>query len=641
MNKIYIYIFLFAFTFSACETKTSNKIKEYDGKFKDADAVFLSMSKEYTLSLDGSQEYIYRQKLRLQSPASFNSMYGDSHIFYDPNYQECNVLLAETVNSMEKVISGKNAINDILPSNAKHSAYYNRLREKVVSHLGTEVGAVVNFDYIIKSNKDRKPALFEKIIIPASSPIRDFKIVVKLPESVNLKFYLFGSSIKPIISQEDNCRIFTWVFKDLPAMKHQSGEPVFRNDVPCLIFSTTKDDSLQHFLSASKLNDSDTSFFKPIVESVKKTLKKGDKLFLKLQDEVIDNIAFSNVSFSNASYRARSPKTVWTDASGNMIEKCFLLSELLKTAGYESEVLAAYPEQLINNSKSNPDFWTNCYVSAKMGDQSYLLSVIKKNTYDSSLDINGFRLYGVMSGKEYKYSSEKNIIKLEGTINMFSRTNIKSNLNLVVGGKYAYKFMKNGFLKSNINNCYKILPKKDTSRVCMIADAVSTDNNVAKLFSYDLPVYKGGFSINRLPILLADRRAPLNINNTVDECYDYKLRVGKWYRPIDKDTTISIKNSVGELLISTNTILKSRYIISYKRHLKLNKQIISVEDYKKFKELMDVWSDNRYKRLFFAFRKHVAAKRRVVRGPSMMRSLDNKKLNVGIELKKSNDAVIL
>lgn len=631
MNKIYIYIVLFVFAFAACKTE---KVKVDDGKFKKDDAVFLSMTKEYSLAVDGSQEYVYRQKLRLQSQASFNSMYGDSHVFYDPDFQECEVLLAETDNSMGVAISGDNAINDILPSNAKRSAYYNRLREKVVSHLGTEIGAVVKFDYKIKSKKDWKPALFERIVIPASSPIRDCKIVVKLPKTQDLSFHLFNSSVEPVVIQKEDFKIYTWTFKDLPAVEHQYAEPSYREDVPCLVFTTASGSSLEHFMSSNKLTVSDSSFFKPVVESIKKSLKRNDKLFLKLQETVINDIDFNHISFSAASFRGRAPKDVWTEASGNIVEKCFLLKELLNAAGYESEVLTACPRSMFSYSKLNPELWTNWYVSVKMGNESFLLSAVKKNTYDSSIDAEGFCLYSPLTGKEYEFSSFKNLIKLEGTINMFSRKNVKARLNLVLEGKFAHEFKDERFLKSKIRNCYRMLPKKDTSRLCMLADTVNNISVEAKLFSYKMPNYRGGFSIKNLPVLLADRKIPLDIKNTVDESYDFTLRVGKWYRSLDKDTTISIGNSVGEVLVSIKTILKDRYIVSYKRELKLNKRIISVEDYPKFKELIDVWSDDKYKSLFFTFRKHVPKKKRVVRDSSMMRGVSSKSLGTTIKIDK-------
>lgn len=599
--KIYIYLLVFVLLFLACKTTIVD-----NEKYKDSDAVFLSMTKEYTLNHDGSQEYIYRQRLKLQTHVSFNSKYGDSHIYYDPSFQNCKILLAETENSMGKSIVGDNAINDILPSNAKCSAYYNRLREKVVSHMGTEIGAVINFDYKLESKKENRPALFDIIEIPSSSPIIDFKIVIRIPKDKNLKFHLFNSLVKPTVEQKSNEKFYTWKFKDIEAKISQGGEPLIREDLAYLIFTTATKDDVKSLISESKLIESDANFFVPIVESIRTKLKDKEALFLKLQETVVDNIAFNDIKFKDASYRGRSARQIWQDASANLIEKSFLLKELLSNAGYSSEVLVVSPCFLFEHASLNPNLWTDCYVSINDGDKSYLLRADRKNTYDSSCDLDGLRLLNPLTGKEVIFSSSENIVNLEGVVNIFSRKHIWSRLKLELSGKPKNVFMKNDYYKSKLDYCSKIYTNKEASYNCIIIDSLTGKNLMGKYFKYKLPIYKDGFNIKDLPILLADRKTPLEIGNTIYETYKYKINLGKSYYTINKDTIIEEENAVGKVHFSINAIADTTSIINYQRYLSLKKKIINPSEYKDFKRLMDIWNDENYKEIIFSFKKVVS-----------------------------------
>ena len=599
MKIRYKYLFfIVVLAFYACDSKVV-----YDGKYDDSDAVFLSMTKEYTLNLDGSQKYAYSQKLRLQSHASFNSMYADSHIDYDPMFQKVMGISSVTHNSMGTSVIKANAINDILPRNAQNSAYYNRLREKVVSHMGTELGAIIDFKYEIESVKNYKPGLFEEIIIPQSSPVRKSKIVVKIPSVYDLNYKLFNSNIRPTVEQFDKQKIYTWVFNDVDEIIVENGSPSYRNEIPRLIFSTVTKKTSEQFIRKYDLHEKDSIFFIPIVNNIKSNLKKYDKLFLKLQDEVVDNIALNNINFRKASYRTRSPKKIWEDASASSMEKCFLLKQLLNIAGYDAEVLIAVPKDLFFQANINYNLWYNSFVHLIDGDNSYLLKGDEKNVYDSSYDINGYKLLNPFTGDEVKFSVDTNSIAVKGNIWMKTRKYIWGREYVSLSGKPSHS-LKHGnpkYFKLMMNHVSSYSGKNVKEKIYRIVDTVSGKKLKGKYFKYSLPQYMTGFKVSELPVMTRDRKTSLEIANTINESYSYKLLYGKWYRPLVRDTIIQEENIVGKVFVSFEKVSDSISYIKYKRSISIKQKRIKPSEYKAFKRLIDIWADKKNKEIYFTF----------------------------------------
>ena len=118
------------------------------------DAVYLQLKKEYTLNADGSIDYHYVKKQKLQTYRSFHNLYGETFIVYNPDFQSLKVNDVYTIMADgKKNPSPANAFNEVLPGFAANAPAYNKLREMVITHSGTERNAVLNLDYVLHSKK--------------------------------------------------------------------------------------------------------------------------------------------------------------------------------------------------------------------------------------------------------------------------------------------------------------------------------------------------------------------------------------------------------------------------------------------------------------------------------------------------------
>lgn len=561
---------------------------------KNADAVYLSLNEEFLLKSNGEQEYTNSSRLLLQTHAAFNRLYGDSHIDYDPMFQEVEVIKAETENSMGKSIVRDNAINDILPKAAQKSAYYNRLRTKVVSHMGTELGAIINFDYKINSNSKYKPGLFENVVIGKEIPLKEYKLSVIVPNGEKLSYKLLNSEIKPLVEKYDNGEKYTWKFNDLLAVSHEKSEPQYKSEVIRLVFSTVSDFNIKKLISKSikqKLESEIINASKQIVEGIE---SKQEKL-LRLQTVVRNNIAFNDVSFEQGSYRVRNSKRIWNEANASAIEKAILLTDMLNAVGLESKLLVAVPDKLIDHADINPNVWGKSYVYIDSINNGMLINANTSNLYSSNLCLNGHKLYDPQSGSIVNMFKEMNTIDGKIKININSKKIIWGDAEIECSGicKHTLKEGNVKYIKNMLDYSFRY-KKRNRKYIYYLED--NSKKLESNHFSIELPVFHTGFSSYGLPVLLDFRKAPLEIKGSIDERYVYSLVCNKRYRMINNLNSLTKENKVGKVLFN---ISKEDGKYSIEKRLVINKAVISSQEYSLFKELIDIWTDKKYNTIYY------------------------------------------
>ena len=167
------------------------------------DAVYLQLKKEYTLNPDGSMDYRYVKKLKLQTYRAFQSLYGESFVVYNPDFQSLKVNEVYTqMADGKKNPSPENAFNEVLPGFSANAPAYNKLREMVITHTGTERNAILNLDYTLHTKKGFYPCLMGNELLSEVEPVKDLTVVIKVPSNATLYFNILNSSSTPVITKE-------------------------------------------------------------------------------------------------------------------------------------------------------------------------------------------------------------------------------------------------------------------------------------------------------------------------------------------------------------------------------------------------------------------------------------------------------
>ena len=362
------------------------------------DAEYKLLSKKYVLNNNGNVDYTYHKELKLNSQRSFFSVYGESFIVYNPEFQTLKINEAYTLRADgSRVEAPKNAFVEQLPSACADCGYYNAFREMVVVHTALEKGATIVLDYTITS----KPGvLLDKIVFAEDAPVTKYVVSVKVPSARDLNYAVKNPSAKVALKQAGSQ--FTWTGTNLPQTTAEPYAPTADKMYPVL-YLTTMDD-LDNMLP--------TDFSLPHAVGDFVAGLSGDELdkAKKINEHVVRNLRLNNISLAQTGLHFHNASEVWNANCGNAFEKTLLLNGLLQLAGFQSKVAFRY-DTLKCNGK---DFYfpLSEYVTFDWLDQKYELSA----THVGKLEPVGKSLNAKSVAVEDKYilTAEGKTLKCNG-----------------------------------------------------------------------------------------------------------------------------------------------------------------------------------------------------------------------------------
>lgn len=340
MKTIHLYIGVLALLLSMALTAQATP-----------EARFGKLSKTYTLHADGSQEFRVQKELTLYTHAAMNSLYGETFIVYNPQYQQLEIHDSYTRQKDGTIIrTPDNAFVEVLPSAAANAPAYNGLKEMVVVHTGLELGATIYLDYSIKSQADYLPELDICCPIKELSPIDEFTFRIEVPEGKTLHYELLNASARPAEVNKDGMKSITWKLKNVeprpysyPSLRSSLGlvQQAASGMMPVLVASTWTNyaDALKALTRQFAAGD------RTVVENKLTELKQvaqNDNTDLRTAIAAyMDGLYRSNqckVSLGEAGYRLRPASEVIRSAYGTQAELVNLDVTLQKAAGLKAEV---------------------------------------------------------------------------------------------------------------------------------------------------------------------------------------------------------------------------------------------------------------------------------------------------------------
>lgn len=315
------------------------------------EARFGKLSKTYTLHADGSQELHVQKELTLYTHAAMNSLYGETFIVYDPQYQQLEIHDAYTRQKDGTIVrTPDNAFVEVLPSAAANAPAYNRLKEMVVVHTGLELGATICLDYSIKSQAGYLPELDICCPIKELSPIDEFTCRIEVPEGKTLHYELLNASIRPAEMHQDDMKILTWSLKNVeprpysyPSLRGSLGmvQQVASGMMPVIVASTwtSHADALKSL--ARQFVAGDCTVIDAKLAELKQEAQKDSTDLQSAIATYMDRLYRSGqckVSLSEAGYRLRPASEVIRSAYGTQAELINLDATLQQAAGLKAEV---------------------------------------------------------------------------------------------------------------------------------------------------------------------------------------------------------------------------------------------------------------------------------------------------------------
>lgn len=315
------------------------------------EARFGKLSKTYTLHTDGSQELRVQKELTLYTHAAMNSLYGETFIVYDPQYQQLEIHDSYTRQKDGTLVrTPTNAFVEVLPSAAANAPAYNRLKEMVVVHTGLELGATICLDYSIKSCAGYLPELDICCPVKELSPIAEFTFRIEVPEDKPLHYELLNASARPSETQKDGMKSVTWKLKDVeprpysyPSLRSSLGivQQAASGMMPVIVASTWLGYAEALKSLARQFTPGDRTVIEAKLTELKQAAQKDSTDLRSVIADYMNGLYRFNlctVSLQEAGYRLRPASEVIRSAYGTQAELVNLDVALQQAAGLKAEV---------------------------------------------------------------------------------------------------------------------------------------------------------------------------------------------------------------------------------------------------------------------------------------------------------------
>ncbi len=581
-----------------------------------ADAVYLEILKEYTLNENGSIDFHYSKELKLLTHFSFHRLYGEIFIIYNTDFQDIKINSCYTIMADgKKITTPDNAFNEVLPRFSTNAPAYNNLRELVVTHTGLEQNSIINLDYTLNSKKGYYSNLMGMEVLSETSPVNKLVVKVNIPDSKVLNYELLNFISNPIIENKNGKKSYTWTFDSIPANSKDYYQESNHESVPRLIFSTANDlhSAYDNFINQDAFvfntNESMDKYVDDIVTN------EADKLTtaLKLQQLVCNNLSTLNIPLKYTGFKCRTAIETWNSNMGTHLEKAILLTTLLHKANIYSEVVTIIPDKYFNKEIGNILTFNSFLVRIKLKKYGVI--------YISPTHINKQNLMFALEGKtvllldknieSLKVFQDKpvtNKIFMSGDFVFQNTENLTGKINLELKGEpnqYFTLYNDSSKITSTIKgigsskNFTSSKIVKLTQEICKAQLEFEKEDpfvHNSNYLSFTLPYVSNGIEswhINQLP---TERSAPLELPQNIHERYEYAIVTPEDFKLVSNLKNIEIKNNVGYLLIE---FVKTANELIVTREIEFKEKIIEINDYDEFREIMNTWNNNNYKKLIF------------------------------------------
>ena len=581
---------------------------------ENADAIFEKFIKEFTLEADGSTSYREYKQLKLITQFSFNRLYGETFIIYNPEFQNLKINDAYTVMADgSKVITPPNAFNEVLPRDAAFSATANHMKEMVVTHTATEMGATIFLDYTLTSAKGYLPGFMGNVLIQESSPIAELEVIVRIPSDQELNHRMIGLRTGPEIKIEANQKVYAWKFNGVQASPKEPLQGKHQLSAPRLLFTTAIGvaETINWLTNQQAFELQINDEMKAWTDNLRSKQTEEIETLMTIQKAVVENIVFERYNPEWLAYRARTPEEIWKSNGGNKLEKTLLLATLLKYANFNATPAIVGPKSLFDEKAINLTIFDDfvLIVNTKSFGTIYMSAVeISNQSLEYSLAQNIFiPLSKGISRAPVEPVKMDNKINIKGTISFNEELKPSGTMEVeLTGANNPFLLLQNdkGKFKSLISN--KMIKDDDAisiknsnvakSELLVKVESTESISDNNGYYSWQLPVITGGFEKWRIAYLDKTRQSNLFLPYPIVEKYSYTITLPLDYTLINKRFNERLKNNVGTVSVE---IKPKGNQIEINRELKLNTQMIYQIDYNEFRNMINFWLDKNLSTVVF------------------------------------------
>ena len=547
------------------------------------EAEFKKLIKSWTLNTDGSQEFHYNMELTIYSYLAMRSLYGESFIQYNPEYQTLKINSSFTKQKDGTIVkTPDNAFVEVLPRSAADAPAYNHLKEMVVVHTGLELGATIYLDYTITTKAGYLPGLDIFEPIQQASPIKEYSLSVTVPVDKDLSYSLANPQVMAEVNVEEGMRTISWKLKNVkpaslaPMQRIESGDMQY---LACSTFETNKE-AMNYLFGQFDRPES-----MPLI-SLAETLTEGKNTDTeKLQaihSFIVNDFAHSRLSLSETGYHIRPAEDVIRSAYGTDAELINLLYGLLSAAKIETKVCAAYPVK--DPQECSILKAVRLFIQAKADGQTYLLTSGSSKMSEIGWTADYCDIRDLKTGEEVDLTPCSPNLSYDVTMKLSDKEVVSSIKANIPAAFVAYSDSKATAFSAGDKNA-SVSQKENV--ITVNYQTTGKVESVPGYYLLRLPDSPAGVAHQPYASFNSTRDCNLFLPYAPNETYTYTIEVPANMELSTPTAEKNISNAAGNCLLS---IKQTGNKVEVSRSLKINSNLIKRADYTVFHALMAAWA---------------------------------------------------
>lgn len=547
------------------------------------EAEFKKLIKSWTLNTDGSQEFHYNMELTIYSYLAMRSLYGESFIQYNPEYQTLKINSSFTKQKDGTIVkTPDNAFVEVLPRSAADAPAYNHLKEMVVVHTGLELGATIYLDYTITTKVGYLPGLDIFEPIQQASPIKEYSLSVTVPVDKDLSYSLANPQVMAKVNVEEGMRTISWKLKNVkpaslaPMQRIESGDMQY---LACSTFETNKE-ALNYLFAQFDRPES-----MPLI-SLAETLTEGKNTDTeKLQaihSFIVNDFAHSRLSLSETGYHIRPAEDVIRSAYGTDAELINLLYGLLSAAKIETKVCSAYPVK--DPQECSILKAVRLFIQAKADGQTYLLTSGSSKMSEIGWTADYCDIRDLKTGEEVDLTPCSPNLSYDVTMKLSDKEVVSSIKANIPSAFVAYSDSKATAFSVGDKNA-SVSQKENV--ITVNYQTTGKVESVPGYYLLRLPDSPAGVAHQPYASFNSTRDCNLFLPYAPNETYTYTIEVPANMELSTPTAEKNISNAAGNCIFS---IKQTGNKVEVSRSLKINSNLIKRADYPAFHALMAAWA---------------------------------------------------
>ncbi len=317
--------------------------------YPDADVLALEDIRVYTLHPDGRVD---RHVGRVEKVLTYHGMdeIGDPHVPFDSARQTIRVIrsLTWTPEGEEKKTQD-NGFNVMTPFALAKAPDYTEIHQLVITHVGLDIGAVVQTDYVVSDEVPWRTHLEGVEVLQDDESALLRRIIVEVPAGTTLLYHVANGEARLEISHTGDLDVYTWTLENVGVARKALAEPEAMVFLPTLLFTTAPDWKTWSNTLADRL---DTALEDPdgnvarladrLLEGRSDTLARVEAL----HGFVVDAVLTASWPLTDFDYAMRPAARTLESSHGHTLDKAVLLTALLRDAGYTADITIVDPNPL-------------------------------------------------------------------------------------------------------------------------------------------------------------------------------------------------------------------------------------------------------------------------------------------------------